>query len=412
MWQSRKRVAAISRTRGLVVAIRRGRMRAVFAAAFAVIGVVRPAVADDLRPAMSPDRPIQCGRDRDGHLWRIQCDAASKVCLYAPNDELDDSGRRTKPLDRARLCPVLDDSFDRSKLEAQGYRLIAGIPDAPWGWMRDDRGRVFQTSFDLKRRLYLGASYSPEWAQGSAAQTSRLSANFGLLSWEHFDGDNRHRVRLVEGEVHLEPFSAELVLAHYELSRRFVDPLLRITTFYGTPQRHDLHLNLGMWTEAGRMEAHRTSAGDSYLWRFGSAQLILDLWQSARLDSYARLRGGVGIDRQYTDIAGNRSAIVPAAAFEVDTVLDNGGFHNVRFELSEEFPQYFLPLPNAATYAHRLRAKVQYETILLAINDQPVSFNVAAGSEKRNDLPGVTDQWAFVMDAGLRYSLWAPPRPR
>ena len=387
-------------------------MRAVFAAMIAVIGIVRPAVADDARPAMSPDRPVQCGRDREGQLWRIQCDAAAKVCLYAPNDELDLDGRRTKPLDRARSCPIFDEAFDRGKLEAQGYKLVAGIPDAPWGWMRDDRGRVFQTNFDLKRRLYIGASYSPQWVTHSPVDRSRLAMNFGLLVWEDFDGDNRHRLRLVEGDVHLEPFSAELVLAHYELSRRFIDPLLRVTTFVGTPQRHDLRLNLGMWTEAGRMEAHRSTLGDSYLWRFGSAQLILDLWQSARLDSYARLRGGVGVDRQYTDVAGNRSAIVPEAAFEIDTVLDSAGFHNVRFELSEELPQYFLPLPNAQTQAHRLRAKLQYETILLAINDQPVSLNVAAGSEKRNDLPGVTDQWAFVMDAGLRYSLWAPPRPR
>src|SRR5262249_8812453 len=158
-------------------ATRRGGMRAVFAAAIAVIGVVRPAFADDIRPAMSPDRPIQCGRDRDGHLWRIQCDSAAKVCLYAPNDELDDNNHPTKPLHRARPCPVLDEAFDRSKLEAQGYHMLPGIPDAPWGWMRDDRGRVFQTSFDLKRRLYLGASYSPEWTQGSPGQTSRLAAN-------------------------------------------------------------------------------------------------------------------------------------------------------------------------------------------------------------------------------------------
>jgi hypothetical protein len=60
----------------------------------------------------------------------------------------------------------------------------------------------------------------------------------------------------------------------------------------------------------------------------------------------------------------------------------------------------------------RMRAKLQYEQIILAINDQPISLNFSAGGEKRNDIPGVPDQWAFVVDAGLRFSLWAPPHAR
>jgi hypothetical protein len=55
---------------------------------------------------------------------------------------------------------------------------------------------------------------------------------------------------------------------------------------------------------------------------------------------------------------------------------------------------------------------VQYEAIILAINDQPLTLKLAASGEKRDDIPGVPEQWAFVLDAGLRFSLWAPPRPR
>ena len=43
----------------------------------------------------------------------------------------------------------------------------------------------------------------------------------------------RLRIRLFEGEVHMEPFSAEVVMAHYDVSHKFMDPLLRITTFVG-----------------------------------------------------------------------------------------------------------------------------------------------------------------------------------
>jgi hypothetical protein len=386
---------------------------AVLAAFIAAMGSVWPAIAfADDRPTMDADRVVHCARDHEGHVWRLQCNPVTKVCLYAPNDELDPEGNRVRPLERAQSCPAFDEPFDRAKLEADGYHLVAGLVDAPFGWMRDERGRVFQVNFDLKRRLYLGVGYSPQKVLDNPFESQRLSMNFGLLVFEARQGNNRHRLRLVEGDVHLAPFSADLTMFHYDISRRFTDPLLRITTFVGTPQRHDLHLNLGTWTEAGKMEIHRTSAGDSTLWQFGAAAMTLDLWQSARLDSYARVRGGVGIERQYTDIADNRSAVTPSAAFEIDTVLDDAGFHNVKFELSEERPQYFIALPNGDKSAHRFRAKLQYEAVVLAINDQPVSLNLAAGSEKRNDLPGVSDEWAFVMDAGLRYSLWAPPRPR
>jgi hypothetical protein len=386
---------------------------AVTAAVIAATGIVCPrsALAQE-RPTMSADRPIHCAKDKDGHVWRVQCDPATKVCLYAPNEELDSDGGRTgKPLERVEDCPAFDE-LDRGKLEADGFTLAAGRPDAPWGWMRDDRGRVFQVNFDLKRRMYLGFAYTPEKVLDNPLESTRTSMNFGLFVYEDQDGVNRHRIRLVEGEVHLQPFSAELTLVHYELSRHFIDPLLRITTFVGEPQRHDLHLNLGLWTEGGRVEVHRTSEGDSSLWKFGAAAVTLDLWQSAKLDSYARLRTGIGIERQFTDIAGNRSAITPSEAFEIDTVLDREGFHNLHFEIVHEMPQYILPLPNGARRANRMRARLQYEAVVLAINDQPISLTLAAGSDKRNDLPGVRDQWAFVMDAGLRYSLWAPPRPR
>ena len=58
----------------------------------------------------------------------------------------------------------------------------------------------------------------------------------------------------------------------------------------------------------------------------------------------------------------------------------------------------------------RFKANLQYEQIILAINDQPLSLTLAGGGQKRNDLPGVPDTWAFVFDVGLRFSLWAPPR--
>ncbi len=392
-------------------------MRGSLRAAIAVLGVVWPATgfADDgLLPAMDHERAVQCARDKDGKVWRIQCSERTRVCLYAANDELDSTGERAKPLERARYCDIKDE-FDRTKLEAAGYKMFPGRVDAPYGWMRDERGRVFQVNFDLRKRLYFGVAYTPQKILDNPLESTRTSVDFGLFSYQHLvEGSTptRHRLRVLEGVVHVEPFSAEITVAHYDVSRRFVDPLLRITTFAGRAQRHDLKLNLGLWTEVGGLEIHPTPVGHSSLWKHATAQVTVDLWQSKKLDSFLRLRTGMGLEGQYTDGTGYRSAVTPASALELDVVLDEAGFHNLRVELAHEAPRYFIPLENHQKFAQRLRAKLQYEGIVLAINDQPVTFKFALGGEKRDDIFGVPDQWAFVMDAGLRFSLWAPPRVR
>jgi hypothetical protein len=386
-------------------------------AAIAVLGIGLPAiaVADDRYPMMDHEQPVVCARDTEGKIWRIQCNAATKVCLYAANEELSADGDRVKPLERVREC----DSavvFDRPKLESEGYTMLPGRADAPWGWMRDERGRVFQINFDLRRRMYFGVGWSPQKILDhldDPTETKRSKMDFGAFVFEFSDGRNRHRIRLLEGEVRVEPFSAEVVVAHYDMSRRFFDPLLRITTFIGEPQRHDLHMNLGLWTEAGGLEIHPTPFGHSSIWKHATAEGTLDLWQSADMTSFARLRTGFGLEGQKTDGQEYRSALTAASAFELDWVVDPAGFHNIKLEVSHEMPRYFVPVTSKGQrLAQRSRAKLSYEAIVLAINDQPLTFQLAAGGEKRNDIMGVPDRWAFVMDAGLRFSLWAPPRPR
>ena len=131
------------------------------------------------------------------------------------------------------------------------------------------------------------------------------------------------------------------------------------------------------------------------------------------MDSFARIRTGMALEGQHDEVTGYHSALVAASALELDTVLDHAGFHNLKLELAHEIPRYFIELPSLGSrYRQRMRARLQYEAIVLAINDQPLTLKLAAGGERREDLIGVADQWAFVMDAGLRFSLWAPPRAR
>jgi hypothetical protein len=379
--------------------------------AIAAIAIGLPAIgwADDL-PMMDRNKAVECAKDIDGHTWRIQCDATTKVCLYAADDELDLDGRRVKSLERSKDCAF--DPFDRAALTAAGFKFVPGRADSPWGWTRDDRGRVFQINFDLKKRIYFGVAYTPKKILENPLESTRTSVDFGLLVLNIKDDRTMHRLRFVEGGVHLEPFSAELVLAHYDMSHRFLDPLLRITTFVGEPQRHDLTLDVGMWTEVGGLELHRTARGNAQLWKHAVAEVTLDVWQSADMSSFARIRTGMGLEGQHDDVNGYHSALVAQSAFEIDTVLDKEGFHNLRFEIRHELPRYFIEMGDTGKLAQRLAAHLSYEAIVLAINDQPLSLKLAMGGEKRDDIPGLPNQWAFVMDAGLRFSLWAPPRAR
>jgi hypothetical protein len=360
------------------------------------------------------EQGVVCLEDGEGRRWRVQCDDAAKHCLYAPDSELDEEGKWVRPLERAPTC-VSAGLFDKQGLEAKGYTLQRAIADAPYGWMRDERGRILQVNFDLHRRNYVGISYAPLLRGPEGEEHKRMAVEFGLLVFDHYvpSSATRHRLRLVEGETRLAPFSADVVLAHYDVSHRYDNPLLRISTFFGRPRRHDLMLNIGLWVEAGGLEIHEAGTGDETLWRFATAHGTLDLWQSRDLDSVVRIRGGVGLERTYVGsdaMADDRPAVTPGGALEGDVTLDDDGFHHVVAQAVFEAPYYYDGETVVGRRAQRMKAEVSYEAILIAINDQPVSVRLAAGGERRDDLPGLPEKWAFTASAGLRFSLWAPAR--
>ncbi|WP_428266928.1 hypothetical protein [Haliangium sp.] len=383
----------------------------------ALAGPAREALADDAAPPlhlqmMSPDAAVACYSDAAGVTWRVQCDDTQKRCLYAPNAELDAEGKPVRPLERARYCTSTGEVLDREAFAARGFELVRALADAPHGWMRDERGRVFQVEFDLKRRMYVGVSYAPRWQQ-DAAELGRLAVDVGLLSYERSAGASRHRFRFVEGEIFLDPFSGRLVLLHYDLSRRYDNPLIRITTFFGKPRRSDLSFNLGTWFEGGDIELHSSELGDEVLIRYATLHGTIDLWQSPDLYSTVRLRGGLGWES--TTPEGDedpRPAFTPGAALEADLTLDRKGFHHIGATVSYEHPRYFERHPRLGKSSQRIEADVSYELIVLAINDQPLSLFVSAGASKRDDLEVMPSTWSARAKAGLRFSLWAPARPR
>ncbi len=309
-------------------------------------------------------------------------------------------------------------------LAKQGYRLQPARADSPYGWARDEHGRVMQVIFDLHRRLYVGVSWSPGLSGpllggGNAPKPASVGADFELFEYEYYHPEShgegsRHRVAVGRGVVDLAPFSANAVAFHYDLSRRYSVPLLRITFFWPHPWRYDLKPHIGAWVEAGGLEVHHAATGDESLWRLATAQLTWDLLQSRDMYSYLRLRGGLGVERTYAASpirANDRDAITPAVALDANVTLDEKGFHHVTGLAQIETPRYGAHTPAAAGKGDtRLKAELGYEVIFMAWNDQPLTLRLATGASWRDDIPGVDARWAFTATAGVRISFWAPAR--
>lgn len=375
-----------------------------------------PDGARDL-PVMSPDLPVACLEDRDGHLWRVQCGLVdgAKACVYAPDAIIGADGSWGGALERASGCGDLG-SFITADLTRGGATMVRGIADAPRGWKRDARGRVFQVEFDLHKRLYVGVDWVPGRDRDGTTAVDQLGINVGGVEFEVVRGVGddltRHRVALLRGDVTLAPFEADVTAFHYDLSRRTADPLFHVTTFFGEPRRHDIDAHLGAWVEAGRATMREDAQGRrEVLWRYGTAHLTWDLLRSADLYSYLRVRGGAGVER--VTVAGaideERDAITPGGAIEGDWTLDQAGLNHLAMKASWEHPlavQRTLP----GGLGNRVELGASYERILIALNDQPITLRVAAEADYRSDQPDRPHGWDLRGLAGLRFNFWAPAR--
>ncbi len=375
-----------------------------------------PDGADDL-PVMSPDLPIACLEDRDGHLWRVQCGLVdgAKACVYAPDAIIGADGGWGGALERSTSCGDVG-SFITADLTRGGATMVRGIADAPSGWRRDARGRVFQVEFDLHKRLYVGVDWVPGRDRDGGTAIDQLGINVSGVEFEVFRGEGddatRHRVAFLRGEVMLAPFEADVTAFHYDLSRRTADPLFHITTFFGTPRRHDIDAHLGAWVEAGRATMRDDAQGRrEVLWRYGTAHLTWDLLRSADLYSYLRVRGGAGVER--VTVAGafdeQRDALTPGGAIEGDWTLDQNGLNHLAMKASWEHP---VPLQRTLPggLGNRIELGASYERILIALNDQPITLRFAAEADYRSDQPDRPHGWDLRGIAGLRFNFWAPAR--
>lgn len=398
--------------------------------------VALPPLGEDGRmfepPAATPDErmdwdlPVTCLHDESGEVFlRYQCRPprgreTEWLCLYSPGRETHEDEGKGPELERVQWCSasfwIRPDElveFLRSQLP-DGSRLVAGIAEAPPGWRRDERGRVFQVNFDLYRRVYLGTRWYPAVLSPAGTELGRVGLEFGSrIETLSDDLRSRYRIQVLPGEVLLNPLGVSGMLLRFDSSRDADDPFLRFTTFWGTPARHDLYADVGGWFDALGVEYRPRNSDDEIQLRFLAGGLTWDLWHSPDMYSYVRLRLGAAFDDLYLDRDGvdNRLALGPLAAVEGDFTFDADGFHHLTFGSSYEAPFVWREDgAAAATFTQRFANELAYEVIFLAINDQPLTFRASVGGGYRSDVAEGAAGWELTAGAGLRFSFWVPAR--
>jgi hypothetical protein len=264
-----------------------------------------------------------------------------------------------------------------------------------------------QFNFDMHRRIWIGGGFAPSFFPNGFVADGE--AEFGTrVDWMNDDGDILYRMHLLEGRIDPVRGLVDATAVEWDYSRKFAAPAIRITTFFGEPRRGDLNVNVGAWVVAGRVESFARSTPSSTYITILDADPTLDLWRSEDLESYFRIRAGVGLGY---DVLTHRYAFAPNAGLDFESILDRDGFHRIYANAQYDAVVLLTSGPlSGPTVPNHLGAKAGYELILLAVNDQPLSAIVEARMAFRDDIPGATSPWDVSALAGLRFSFWAPAR--
>lgn len=366
------------------------------------------------KPRLVWSKPIWCVTDAKGREFRVQDQLqadGTHLLLIAPNEEA--SGR---PLSRTADCSRGNGGMDAIGPNAARSPRVSAIAEAPPGWYRDEQGRVFQVSFDLRRRFYLGAGWKPALgAQGEGQAIERAYVDMGLeASWLRHEARTRHTIRALNAHATFDDLEAEGTFFSWEMVHASTTPLLRITTFFGTPRRYDTKMDMGFG--ARLLSVHHRPHRDDDLTdlEIGEGHVAWYPWHSDDLyDSVRITLGGNGgaTYRGGGELRDGQFWVGPRAGLELFGNLDRDGFHYLHGRV-----QAGLPVAVGGTEAGKMRtrarAEVGYEVIFLAINDQPLSLRTTAALDQRDDVQGQAPELEASAFTGLRFSFWAPARDR
>jgi hypothetical protein len=383
-------------------------------------GSARAAFADDV-PRLKWDQPIRCVHRPAGDVARVQCEGqgAARVCLVAPDHTPDGADlRRTQP------CPdVLGESVYEA-LVRSGARLVPAVAEAPPGFERSDRGHAYQVKFDLLDRVYIGASWSPVFQRPGVADASPSGLAFGRARAEiGFEasvlsphGRSRHEFRVLEGSASFADLQLDGLVFAYDYQQVHRRPAGWLTTFFGPPRVHEITMPLGFGFRIVDIEDRPPGSRSTLDIELAEAHASWSPWQSSDLYSHLRVEAGADAGKFWRDRAvvadgfgTGRWYVGPTGAVRARLSLGEGGLHTLHADLTYRRP-VFVDGDLAGRQMNRIKGSFAYEGVLIAINDQPISVRVAATGASRDDPQTGVRSVELGMNAGLRFSFWAPPR--
>lgn len=379
------------------------------AALLALCACVGVAWAEDL-PQLDAGKPTVCMLGPDGGTMRVQCDEDDKRCLAA-SAHLDQDEQAHPVVARMLEECLTAEPGAWERLVADGYTMVPARNESPWGYARDERGRLFQTHFDLRRRYFLGVSdvFSLDLSSSDAVE-QRNSVWFEARgSYEKFDSydERRNRFRFLEVGVRLDPLTVEGLVFQWDRGRTARHPSLWITTFIGEPRRFDLNMHIGPGLLMGRVRFDELDDRMMGLVDIGQLHVNWEAFQSGDLEDYFLLRfgGGVGI-RFFVDSTDTWFYVYPEAALEWAWLAGERGLTQIKLDATGRLANE--PITSKTWY--HARGALSIERIVLAITDQPISLFV----EPSINVFSIPDDDALKLDfraiAGGRISFFVPPR--
>jgi hypothetical protein len=384
-----------------------------------------PEVPDNELPQLSDDEPVYCLEGEGDRVYRFQIDEKRRRVLVAES-HLRRDGRLTGVIARElRTCQRAElGALDR--LRSKGYEVVAALLEAPRGFKRDRRGRLFQTHFDLRRRLKLGifdGMVAPLDTSGETL-THSFAGEFGAI-YEVYDASDqhRHRFRFLEGRLRLTPFEADLLAFSYDRGQSGEEPTFWITTFIGPPTRFDIDLHLGPGVRLGQINIREfVDRGTLTLADILQGHINWDPIVGAGLEDYLvfRLGGGLGVTdfrstltnprlrREDPAVGDPQMYLYPYAGFEWSWLIGDRGLTQIRARGDARVAFE----PSTSRRWFDARASVSFERVLLAITDQPLSIFVEPQARYLQMGERELSLGEVRLLLGARLSFFTPPRPR
>lgn len=390
---------------------------------FAFACTARAAFADDV-PRLRWDQPIRCMRKPGGEVVRVQCEGegAARRCLIAPDRTPDGAElHRTRTCDDARG----DDTY--AALVRSGTPLVPAVAEAPPGFARSDRGRAYQVKFDLLDRVYLGASWSPVFQRsglvgpaGAAPAGLSLGRGRAEIGFEASvlspHGRSRHDFRVLEGSASFGDLQLEGLVFGYDYQQIHRRPAGWLTTFFGPPRVYPLNLPLGFGFRIVEIADRPPGSRATLDIELGELHASWNPWQSSDMYSHLRVEAGADLGKYWRDRAAaaqgfgtGRWYVGFTSAVRARLSLGDGGLHALAADLVYRRPT-LVAGDLSGRSMNRIKGSFAYEGVLLAINDQPISVRVAATGASRDDPATGVRSVELGVNAGLRFSFWAPPR--